>query len=103
MTSADDEVVDARTARKTTKAAKLRSERTTQQQLYVNAAARTLPRSNNQWRWTTSSGTTARGERRSGNPKLDGVDAYSMTIGCRSRCSWALKRVIKPNMREVER
>uniref|UniRef100_A0A0E0QPM1 Uncharacterized protein n=1 Tax=Oryza rufipogon TaxID=4529 RepID=A0A0E0QPM1_ORYRU len=40
MTSADDEVVDARTAMKTTKAAKLRSERTTQLQLHVDVAAR---------------------------------------------------------------
>jgi hypothetical protein len=43
MTSADDEVVDARTAMKTTKAAKLRSERTTQLQLHVDAAARSPP------------------------------------------------------------
>uniref|UniRef100_A0A0E0EI92 Uncharacterized protein n=2 Tax=Oryza meridionalis TaxID=40149 RepID=A0A0E0EI92_9ORYZ len=41
MTSADDEVVDVRTAMKTTKAAKLRSKRTTQLQLHVDAAART--------------------------------------------------------------
>jgi hypothetical protein len=43
MTSADDEVVDARTAMKTTKAAKLRSERTTQLQLHIDAAARSPP------------------------------------------------------------
>ena len=43
MTSADDEVVDARTAMKTTKAAKLRSERTAQLQLHVDAAARSPP------------------------------------------------------------
>uniref|UniRef100_A0A0E0I2C5 Uncharacterized protein n=1 Tax=Oryza nivara TaxID=4536 RepID=A0A0E0I2C5_ORYNI len=43
MTNMDDEVVDARTVRKTTKAAKLRSERTTQLQLHVDAAARSPP------------------------------------------------------------
>jgi hypothetical protein len=43
MTSADDEVVDARTVMKTTKAAKLRSERTSQLQLHVDAAARSPP------------------------------------------------------------
>uniref|UniRef100_A0A0D9Z8X9 Pre-mRNA-processing factor 19 n=1 Tax=Oryza glumipatula TaxID=40148 RepID=A0A0D9Z8X9_9ORYZ len=31
--------------------------------------------------------------RHNGNPELDGVDACSMTIGCRSRCSQALERV----------
>uniref|UniRef100_A0A0D3HS21 Uncharacterized protein n=1 Tax=Oryza barthii TaxID=65489 RepID=A0A0D3HS21_9ORYZ len=41
--------------------------------------------------------------RRSGNPKLDGVDACSMKIDCRSCCSRALERVIKPKMREAER
>uniref|UniRef100_A0A0E0HP13 Uncharacterized protein n=1 Tax=Oryza nivara TaxID=4536 RepID=A0A0E0HP13_ORYNI len=41
--------------------------------------------------------------RRSGNPKLGGVDACSMTIGYRSRCSRALERVIKPKMPEAER
>uniref|UniRef100_A0A0E0BS55 Uncharacterized protein n=1 Tax=Oryza glumipatula TaxID=40148 RepID=A0A0E0BS55_9ORYZ len=40
MTSADDEGVDVQIAMKTTKAAKLRTERTTQPQLYVDAAAR---------------------------------------------------------------
>jgi hypothetical protein len=43
MTSADEEVVDARTVMKTTKAAKLRSERTSQLQLHVDAAARSPP------------------------------------------------------------
>jgi hypothetical protein len=43
MTSADDEVVDARTAMKTMKAAKLRFESTTQLQLHVDAAARSSP------------------------------------------------------------
>uniref|UniRef100_A0A0E0GGH8 Uncharacterized protein n=1 Tax=Oryza nivara TaxID=4536 RepID=A0A0E0GGH8_ORYNI len=38
MTSADNEVVDARTAMKTKKVAKLRSERATQLQLHVDAA-----------------------------------------------------------------
>uniref|UniRef100_A0A0E0GIL6 Uncharacterized protein n=1 Tax=Oryza nivara TaxID=4536 RepID=A0A0E0GIL6_ORYNI len=43
MTSADDEVVDARTTMKTMKATKLWSERTTQLQLHVDAAARSPP------------------------------------------------------------
>uniref|UniRef100_A0A0E0DGI4 Uncharacterized protein n=1 Tax=Oryza meridionalis TaxID=40149 RepID=A0A0E0DGI4_9ORYZ len=38
-----------------------------------------------------------------GNPELDGVDVCSITIGCRSRCSRAFERVIKPKMREAER
>uniref|UniRef100_A0A0E0II04 Uncharacterized protein n=1 Tax=Oryza nivara TaxID=4536 RepID=A0A0E0II04_ORYNI len=41
--------------------------------------------------------------RRSGNPKFDGVDVCSMTIGCRSRCSRAPERVIKPKMHGTER
>uniref|UniRef100_A0A0D3ENZ6 Uncharacterized protein n=1 Tax=Oryza barthii TaxID=65489 RepID=A0A0D3ENZ6_9ORYZ len=36
-------------------------------------------------------------------PKLNGVDACSITIGCRSRCSRAPERVIKPKMRGAER
>ena len=43
MTSVDDEGVDVQTAMKTTKAAKLRSERTTQLQLHVDAATRSPP------------------------------------------------------------
>uniref|UniRef100_A0A0D9YGN2 Uncharacterized protein n=1 Tax=Oryza glumipatula TaxID=40148 RepID=A0A0D9YGN2_9ORYZ len=113
MTSADDEVVDARTVMKTTKAAKLRSERTTQLQLHVDAAARSPPvinaekgasqHCNNQWRCgPQAAALRPEGGERSGTPKLDGVDACSMTIGCRSRCSRALERVIKLNMREAE-
>jgi hypothetical protein len=40
MTSVHNEVVNARTAMKTTKVAKLRSERATQLQLHVDAAVR---------------------------------------------------------------
>uniref|UniRef100_A0A0E0LAR3 Uncharacterized protein n=1 Tax=Oryza punctata TaxID=4537 RepID=A0A0E0LAR3_ORYPU len=40
---------------------------------------------------------------RSGNPKLDDVDACSMTIGCRSCCSRTLERVIKPKVRKDRR
>uniref|UniRef100_A0A0E0M168 Uncharacterized protein n=1 Tax=Oryza punctata TaxID=4537 RepID=A0A0E0M168_ORYPU len=40
--------------------------------------------------------------RRSGNPKLDGVDTCLITIDCRSCCSRALERVTKPKMRETE-
>uniref|UniRef100_A0A0D3EVM8 Uncharacterized protein n=1 Tax=Oryza barthii TaxID=65489 RepID=A0A0D3EVM8_9ORYZ len=114
MTSADDEVVDARTAMKTTKAAKLRSERTTQLQLHVDAAARSPPvinaeegasqHCNNQWRCgPQAAALRPEGGERSGTPKLDGVDACSLTIGCISRCSRALEQVIKLNMREAER
>uniref|UniRef100_A0A0D3HNV7 Uncharacterized protein n=1 Tax=Oryza barthii TaxID=65489 RepID=A0A0D3HNV7_9ORYZ len=43
MTSADDEVVDVQTAMKTTKVAKLWSERTAQLQLHVDLAAESPP------------------------------------------------------------
>uniref|UniRef100_A0A0E0JW66 Uncharacterized protein n=1 Tax=Oryza punctata TaxID=4537 RepID=A0A0E0JW66_ORYPU len=83
MTGADDGGVNARTAMKTTKAVKLRSEGTTQLQLNVDAATRVhryaeegaSQHYNNQWRWTTGNGRrhcNPRG-RCSGNPKLDGV------------------------------
>jgi hypothetical protein len=43
MTSADDEDVDAQATMMTTRAAKLRSERTIQLQLHVDAATRSPP------------------------------------------------------------
>uniref|UniRef100_A0A0E0M985 Uncharacterized protein n=1 Tax=Oryza punctata TaxID=4537 RepID=A0A0E0M985_ORYPU len=39
---------------------------------------------------------------RHSGPKLDGIDAYSMTISCGSRFSRALEQVIKLKMRETE-
>uniref|UniRef100_A0A0D9Y9L3 Uncharacterized protein n=1 Tax=Oryza glumipatula TaxID=40148 RepID=A0A0D9Y9L3_9ORYZ len=81
MTSVDDEGVDVQTAMKTTKAVKLRSERTTQ-----------LPR---------AAALRPEGGRRSGNPKLDGVDAQLKTIGGRSHHVHALNRVIKPKSRST--
>uniref|UniRef100_A0A0E0DCY7 Uncharacterized protein n=1 Tax=Oryza meridionalis TaxID=40149 RepID=A0A0E0DCY7_9ORYZ len=86
MISADDVGVDAQVAIETAKVAKLRSERTTQLQLHVDAVAKSPPK---------HSGPRGRRE-------LDGVDACSMMIGCKSNCSQVLEWVIKPKMREAE-
>uniref|UniRef100_A0A0E0MU46 Uncharacterized protein n=1 Tax=Oryza rufipogon TaxID=4529 RepID=A0A0E0MU46_ORYRU len=39
--------------------------------------------------------------RRSGNPKLDGVDACSMTIGCRSRRGGGRRKPISDRKRKI--
>uniref|UniRef100_A0A0E0NHD3 Uncharacterized protein n=1 Tax=Oryza rufipogon TaxID=4529 RepID=A0A0E0NHD3_ORYRU len=99
MTSVDDEVVDARTAMKTTKVAKLctaaapcrcSGEKSTGGEATLRRAPLSVA--------TANGGVDHRqrhcGPRRrhSGNPELDGVDACSMTIGYRSRCSRTLER-----------
>uniref|UniRef100_A0A0E0MJW5 Uncharacterized protein n=1 Tax=Oryza punctata TaxID=4537 RepID=A0A0E0MJW5_ORYPU len=93
MTSADDEGVDARASMKTTKA-------TTQLQLRVDAAAISPIGDEAMLRREPLNTATTSGV---ATPKLDGVYACLMTIGCRSRCNQALEWVIKTKMREVER
>uniref|UniRef100_A0A0D3HU05 Uncharacterized protein n=1 Tax=Oryza barthii TaxID=65489 RepID=A0A0D3HU05_9ORYZ len=92
MTSADNEVVDARTARKTTRAAKLRSRG---QHSYISIGENSIGGEATLSRAPLSVPTTSGGGpraaalprgRHSGNPKLDGVDTCSMTIGCKVLC-----------------
>uniref|UniRef100_A0A0E0BS46 Uncharacterized protein n=1 Tax=Oryza glumipatula TaxID=40148 RepID=A0A0E0BS46_9ORYZ len=112
MTNADNEVVDARPAMKTTKAAKLWSERTAAAPCRCSGKKSTSDEamlSRAPLSTTTTSGGVdhrqwhcgPRGQR-SGNPELDGIDACSITIGCRSRSSRTPERVIKPKMRGAD-
>uniref|UniRef100_A0A0D3GZ31 Uncharacterized protein n=1 Tax=Oryza barthii TaxID=65489 RepID=A0A0D3GZ31_9ORYZ len=110
MTSADNEIVNARTVMNTTKAAKLWSKGTTQLQLLCRCSSMNSTGGEAMLRRAPLSIPIANGGGPramalqpegggcSGNLKLDSVDACLMTIGCRSHCSRALEQVIKPKM-----